>query len=120
MIEVIQQVLATWNSRTNDRQKLQQTYVAGAVSLLLAAGLVSLVNYQAGQSMLLIALIAFGMFVVNGVVWALLQSFLLRLPAETDTDTDTDTRSTTTKKTATKRASSATKPRRKTTATRSS
>ncbi len=118
MIEVIQQVLATWNSRTNDRQKLQQTYVAGAVSLLLAAGLVSLVNYQAGQSMLLIALIAFGMFVVNGVVWALLQSFLLRLPA--DTDTDTDTRSTTTKKTATKRASSATKPRRKTTATRSS
>ena len=118
MIEVIQQVLATWNSRTNDRQKLQQTYVAGAVSLLLAAGLVSLLNYQAGQSMLLIALIAFGMFVVNGVVWALLQSFLLRLPA--DTDTDTDTRSTTTKKTATKRASSATNPRRKTTATRSS
>ena len=114
MIEVIQQVLATWNSRTNDRQKLQQTYVAGAVSLLLAAGLVSLVNYQAGQSMLLIALIAFGMFVVNGVVWALLQSFLLRLPA------DTDTRPTTTKKTATKRATSAAKPRRKTTAARSS
>ena len=65
MIEVIQQVLATWNSRTNDKQKLQQTYVGGAISLLLAAGLVSLLNYQAGQSMLLIALIAFGMFVVN-------------------------------------------------------
>lgn len=113
MIEVIQQVLVTWNSRTNDRQKLQQTYVGGAVSLLLAAGLVSLVNYQAGQSMLLIALITFGMFVVNGVVWALLQSFLLRLPA------DKDTPPTTTKK-ATKRASSAAKPRRKTTAARSS
>ena len=112
MIEVIQQVLVTWNSRTNDKQKLQQTYVAGAVSLLLAAGLVSLVNYQAGQSMLLIALIAFGMFIVNGVVWALLQSFLLRLPAETPP--------TTTKKATTKRASSAAKPRRKTTATRSS
>lgn len=115
MIEVIQQVLATWNSRTNDKQKLQQTYVGGAISLLLAAGLVSLLNYQAGQSMLLIALIAFGMFVVNGVVWALLQSFLLRLPA--------DTLPTTTKKTTTKRATRATpaaKPRRKTTATRSS
>lgn len=115
MIEVIQQVLATWNSRTNDRQKLQQTYVGGAVSLLLAAGLVSLVNYQAGQSMLLIALIAFGMFVVNGVVWALLQSFLLRLPA--------DTLPATTKKTTTKRVTRATpaaKPRRKTTAARSS
>lgn len=115
MIEVIQQVLATWNSRTNDKQKLQQTYVGGAISLLLAAGLVSLLNYQAGQSMLLIALIAFGMFVVNGVVWALLQSFLLRLPA--------DTLPATTKKTTTKRATRATtaaKPRRKTTATRSS
>lgn len=115
MIEVIQQVLATWNNRTNDKQKLQQTYVGGAISLLLAAGLVSLLNYQAGQSMLLIALIAFGMFVVNGVVWALLQSFLLRLPA--------DTLPATTKKTTTKRATRATpaaKPRRKTTATRSS
>ena len=115
MIEVIQQVLATWNSRTNDKQKLQQTYVGGAISLLLAAGLVSLLNYQAGQSMLLIALIAFGMFVVNGVVWALLQSFLLRLPA--------DTLPATTKKTTPKRATRATpaaKPRRKTTATRSS
>ena len=115
MIEVIQQVLATWNSRTNDRQKLQQTYVGGAVSLLLAAGLVSLVNYQAGQSMLLIALIAFGMFVVNGVVWALLQSFLLRLPADTLPAT---TKKTTTKRTT--RATSAAKPRRKTTAARSS
>ena len=115
MIEVIQQVLATWNSRTNDKQKLQQTYVGGAISLLLAAGLVSLLNYQAGQSMLLIALIAFGMFVVNGVVWALLQSFLLRLPA--------DTLPAATEKTTTKRATRATpaaKPRRKTTATRSS
>ena len=115
MIEVIQQVLATWNSRTNDKQKLQQTYVGGAISLLLAAGLVSLLNYQAGQSMLLIALIAFGMFVVNGVVWALLQSFLLRLPA--------DTLPAATKKTTTKRVTRATpaaKSRRKTTATRSS
>lgn len=115
MIEVIQQVLATWNSRTNDKQKLQQTYVGGAISLLLAAGLVSLLNYQAGQSMLLIALIAFGMFVVNGVVWALLQSFLLRLPA--------DTPPAATKKTTTKRATRATlaaKPRRKATTTRSS
>ena len=115
MIDVIQQVLATWNSRTNDKQKLQQTYIGGAISLLLAAGLVSLLNYQAGQSMLLIALIAFGMFVVNGVVWALLQSFLLRLPA--------DTLPAATKKTTTKRATRATpaaKPRRKTTTTRSS
>ena len=114
MIEVIQQVLATWNSRTNDKQKLQQTYVGGAISLLLAAGLVSLLNYQAGQSMLLIALVAFGMFVVNGVVWALLQSFLLRLPA--------DTLPTTTKKAAAKRTTrvaTATKTRRKATTTRS-
>lgn len=117
MIEVIQQVLATWNNRTNDKQKLQQTYVGGAVSLLLAAGLVSLVNYQAGQSMLLIALIAFGMFVVNGVVWALLQSFLLRLPADTDTPPTTIKKATTKRTT---RATSAAKPRRKTTATRSS
>lgn len=115
MIDVIQQVLATWNSRTNDKQKLQQTYVGGAVSLLFAAGLVSLVNYQAGQSMLLIALVAFGIFVVNGVVWALLQSFLLRLPADTPPVT---TKKATAKRTT--RAATATKTRRKATTTRSS
>ena len=116
MIDVIQQVLATWNSRTNDKQKLQQTYVGGAISLLFAAGLVSLLNYQAGQSMLLIALVAFGIFVVNGVVWALLQSFLLRLPA--------DALPVTAKKVAaakrTTRANPAAKTRRKATTTRSS
>ncbi len=83
MIEVIKKALNEWSTTTDGREKLQHTYVFAALSLVLAAGIVGLVNYDLGQKILLVAILAVAMFFVNSVAWALLQSFvLLKLGAD--------------------------------------
>jgi cell division protein FtsW (lipid II flippase) len=77
MFESIKETLVTWNSKNDERAKLQQAYVAIAVIMLIVAGLVGLLNRDLGQNLLLIAIISAGMFLVNAVVWSLLQSALL-------------------------------------------
>ena len=77
MFESIKETLVTWNSKNDERAKLQQAYIAIAVIMLIVAGLVGLLNRDLGQNLLLIAIISAGMFLVNAVVWSLLQSALL-------------------------------------------
>lgn len=83
MFSSVHNALIEWNKTTNDRTKLQHSYIAVALATLVIAGMVGLVNYQYGQALLQIALVALGAFLVNAFVWALLQSFVFtRLSAK--------------------------------------
>lgn len=74
--------LIEWNETSSDRVKLQHAYVASAVLIVLLAGLVGLVNYDLGQQMTTVALLALGVFIVNLIAWTLLQGIvLMRLSA---------------------------------------
>lgn len=77
MIETLLESLRNWNKNNSDRAKLQHSYAALTVLVLLTAGVIGLVNYSLGQSMLFIAIISALVFVANAVIWALLQSFVL-------------------------------------------
>lgn len=81
-IETIKQILSDWKLKSSDRAKLQHAYLVTALLLVVAAGIVGLVNYNIGQNLLAIAVVAAGVFLANAVVWSLLQSaVLLRLGA---------------------------------------
>lgn len=81
MLKTIKKSLEEWNYNTDSRQKLQHTYLVAALSCVLGAGLIGLINYDLGQKILLAAFICAAVFLVNAVAWALVQSFvLLRLP----------------------------------------
>lgn len=85
------EALKSWSESTDSRAKLQQAYLASAVALLVIAGMVGLVNYNFGQQILLLALIAGAIFIINAVAWALLQSFiLLHIDSSNKTPDDTE------------------------------
>lgn len=77
MITVIKNALTEWSTTTDAREKLQHTYIVAAVVLVLAAGIIGLINYDLGQKILFVAILAIAMFFINAVAWALLQSFIL-------------------------------------------
>ena len=77
MIESFKSALLSWNTTNGERAKLQQTYLLIAVGLLISAGLVGLLNRTLGQNILVIAILSAGMFLVNAIVWSLLQSAVL-------------------------------------------
>jgi len=77
MFETFTQNLSAWNNKSSDRAKLQQTYLVSAVALLLVAGVIGLINHELGQTILLVAIMCAGLFLVNAVVWSLLQSAVL-------------------------------------------
>ena len=77
MYESLKSSLNSWNDTTTDRSKLQHFYIAIAACLLIVAGVIGLLNQSLGQQLLAIAIAAAGIFLVNAVAWALLQSFVL-------------------------------------------
>lgn len=81
MYKTLQQALMGWIQKTDDRQKLQHGYVAVIVLLLIAAGLIGLINEALSQQVLALVFIAGGLFLGNLVAWALLQSLVI-LPLE--------------------------------------
>lgn len=82
-METIKESLARWSQRTTDRQKLQHMYTSIALGLVLAAGVLGLVNQQLGQQVLAAAIASAAVFLINSVAWALLQSFVLLKVATT-------------------------------------
>ena len=77
MYTTIVEALRQWN-KTNDRHaKLQHIYLTLALSVLVLAGLVGLVNYGLGQSLLFLSTVALLVFIANAVVWALAESFIV-------------------------------------------
>jgi len=77
MFESLKEALVSWQAKNDDRVKLQHIYIILAVALLLAAGVVGLVNHELGQNILTVAIVSAVMFLMNAIVWALLQSALL-------------------------------------------
>ena len=77
MYQEIIEMLKNWN-KTHDRQaRLQHAYFASAVLVLMIAGLVGLINYSLGQSLLFVAVSLFIIFIANTIAWALLESIVL-------------------------------------------
>lgn len=71
-------LIQNWNKQYNDFSKLQHVYGILAISILVIAGLISLVNNSLGQSILFISVMLSFAFVANGILWALLNTFVLR------------------------------------------
>ena len=81
MFETMIENLRIWDKNTDAHQKLQHSYLALTLTLVLAAGIIGLINYDLGQRILLGAFVLVVVFLFNAVAWALLQSFvLLRIP----------------------------------------
>lgn len=77
----MQELLREWNKANNERVKLQYTYAVLAISFLVIAGLSSLINYELGMNILVLAFALTVIFFVNAIGWVLLDAFVLkRLP----------------------------------------
>lgn len=88
MFDTFIENIRIWDKSTDAHQKLQHSYIALALGLVLTAGIIGLINYDLGQRILLGAFVILVVFVFNAVAWALLQSFvLLRIPKSTRTTT---------------------------------
>ena len=87
MFETIKESLNKWQSRNDDRTKLQHAYIVVSLGLLVVAGIVGLMNRDLGQNILVIAIISAGVFLVNAVVWSLVQSAVISRTALRSTTT---------------------------------
>lgn len=67
-----------WANDTNERAKLQHAYLAIAVTVVVASGIISLFDAPMGRTFVGIAVGALLIFIVNAVVWALLHSTTTR------------------------------------------
>jgi ABC-type transport system involved in cytochrome bd biosynthesis fused ATPase/permease subunit len=76
MFTALYNSLVEWNRNTSDREKLQHTYLTILFVSVVVAGLVSLVDPIAGQDLLVVTAIAAGIYLVNAVIWALLESVI--------------------------------------------
>ena len=74
MFNALYNSLLEWNRTSNDREKLQHLYLLIVVLSVIVAGIVSLVDNTAGQDLLVITLAAGAIFIVNAVLWSLLDS----------------------------------------------
>lgn len=74
MLENIRTYLKQWNKTTEPRARLQQTYLGLAVGIIALAGLVGLFDTRMGRTLAGVAGGSLLVFVVNAIVWALLQS----------------------------------------------
>ncbi len=77
MFNALHNALIEWNRNTGDRQKLQHTYVTIAVMFVVIAGIVSLVDSKSGQDLLVVTVVAGAIFLVNAVLWSLLESTVI-------------------------------------------
>lgn len=68
--------LQVWNKRSDAFSKQQAGYVVIAIVLFLLAGIVSLINYNLGQTILFFAFISALTFIANGVMTAIIRTFV--------------------------------------------
>jgi cbb3-type cytochrome oxidase subunit 1 len=84
MIQALKTMLADWNARYSERDKLQHAYLIAVVFGFMLAGLVGLLNYDASRAILRVCFAGLGIVLVNAIGWALLFSFVVnKLPAKT-------------------------------------
>ena len=77
MFNALYNSLLEWNRTSDDRQKLQHLYLAIAVLSVIVAGIVSLFDNTTGQDLLIIPLGATAVFLLNAVLWSLLESTII-------------------------------------------
>jgi cell division protein FtsW (lipid II flippase) len=77
MFETFKESLLSWNSKNDGRVKLQHAYIISAAILLLIAGVIGLINRELGQTILTVSIVCASLFLINAVVWSLLQSAVL-------------------------------------------
>lgn len=77
MFNALQNAIIEWNRNTNERHKLQHAYIVIAIAVLLIAGLVSLIDSQSGQDLLDVSLFAAAIFIVNTLIWSLMDSMVV-------------------------------------------
>jgi len=81
MFNDLKESLYRWGSSTSERTKLQHSYLFITVVVVLIAGIVSLINANLGHKLTFIALAAIVIYLINAVVWNLLNSILIaKLP----------------------------------------
>ncbi len=84
MFEAFLTSVDNWKKTKNERQKLQHAYVVLVVAITLSAGVISLFNGALGHTIVKLALICGGAFLVNAIAWNLLQASVLdKLPTKT-------------------------------------
>jgi hypothetical protein len=82
MIEAIKDMLFQWNTKYNERSKLQHAYIILIIVGIVLAGLVGLLNYDASRTILRVCFAGVGVVVANAIIWALLSSMVIgRIPA---------------------------------------
>jgi cell division protein FtsW (lipid II flippase) len=77
MFETVKESFISWNNKNSERAKMQHTYIVVAIILLISAGIVGLMNRDLGQNVLMVAILSAAMFLINAVVWSLLQSAII-------------------------------------------
>lgn len=77
MYQLLQQFLREWNSNKNQRTKLQQAYLVTIVALSAVSGFISLLNNATGRLLMMAAAVLAFIYVVNGIIWALLDAFVV-------------------------------------------
>jgi len=81
MLNDLKESLYRWGSSTNERTKLQHSYLFITIIVVLLAGIVSLINANLGHKLTFIALAAIVIYIINAVIWNLLNSILItKLP----------------------------------------
>jgi len=81
MLQDFKEGFKRWGNTTTERQKLQHTYLVITLLVILVAGIVSLINAHAGHDLTYIALASIGIFVINALIWNLLNSIVIsKLP----------------------------------------
>lgn len=73
-------LIAAWNKQTSSFSKLQHAYAALTIIMLIIAGIIGLINYRLGQGLLFLSLFSLTVFVANGVIWALVRTFIIAQP----------------------------------------
>ena len=76
-MDSIHSFLVKWNKDNDNLAKVQGVYAVLAVAMFVIAGLVSLVQPSFGQSLLFFAIVALLTFIGNGVIWALVRTFVI-------------------------------------------
>lgn len=76
-MQQIHDFLIEWNAKTDTLGKLQGAYGVLALASLLIAGIVGLIQYNLGQSLLFLAVVFALIFIANGVVWSIMQTFFI-------------------------------------------
>lgn len=77
-MQTIKQLLASWNNEKDQRLKMQRAYFVLAVFTAVIAGLTTLVNFELGRILTMLAGFLAVIFIANAIIWALIDAFVVQ------------------------------------------